>query len=151
MREGLLKGIETMKKNAKLYPFTCPICKNTYYYQKYVADSKKFCSIKCVAKSGSWGKGVEASAKASHLKNLQLKSTIKQDIDNWVLENQELVLSCPYNKITTTLKPLLELIQNKYGIKDIRTLFICYRGVSSRKEFLDKLKNIIYISKENVC
>ena len=28
-RQGLLKGAETMKRNAKQYPFTCPICKNT--------------------------------------------------------------------------------------------------------------------------
>ena len=93
MRYGLKKGTETMKKNIKRYPFTCPR----------------------------------------------------------VFSNENIVLNCPYNKITTTLKPLLEFIQDKYDIKDIRSLFACYPNINSRKAFLDKLKNIIYISKENVC
>lgn len=151
MRYGLTKGTETVKKNVKKYPFTCPVCHKTFYYQKHIAESKKFCSIQCSAKTGSWKKGVKASAEANHLKNIQFKSKVRQDINEWILSHENIVLSCPYNKITPTLKPLLTLIEEKYNIKDIRTLFICYEGVNSRKTFLDKLKNIIYISKENVC
>lgn len=151
MRYGLKKGTETMKKNIKRYPFTCPICHQTFYYPKHIAECKLFCSTNCAAKSGSWIKGVKASSIASHEKNIQLKKTIKHDIEQWVFSNENIVLNCPYNKITTTLKPLLEFIQDKYDIKDIRNLFACYPNINSRKAFLDKLKNIIYISKENVC
>ena len=151
MRYGLKKGTETMKKNIKRYPFTCPICHQTFYYPKHITECKLFCSTNCAAKSGSWIKGVKASSIASHEKNIQLKKTIEHDIEQWVFSNENIVLNCPYNKITTTLKSLLEFVQDKYDIKDIRSLFACYPNINSRKAFLDKLKNIIYISKENVC
>lgn len=50
MRQGLLKGAETMKLNAKTYPFTCPVCHRTFYYPKHIAESKKFCSKNELAK-----------------------------------------------------------------------------------------------------
>ena len=81
MRYGLKKGTETMKKNIKRYPFTCPICHQTFYYPKHIAECKLFCSTNCAAKSGSWIKGVKASSIASHEKNIQLKKTIKHDIE----------------------------------------------------------------------
>ena len=145
------KKAETMKANAKKYPFRCPICNKVFYYEKNVADKKKSCSQICAARSGSWKKGVKVGAEQSHKKNIDKKQIIRQDIIEWVLDNQDLVLSCPYNKISTTLINLRILIKDKYDIKDWRTIFICFDGVHSLKSLLDKLRNIIYISKENVC
>ena len=151
MRYGLQKGVETMKANTRKYPFRCPICNKVFYYEKNVADKKKYCSQKCATRSGSWRKGVNASAEQSHKRNIEKKQTIRKDIIEWALDNQGLVLSCPYNKISTTLIDLKTLIKDKYDIKDWRTIFICFDCVHSLKSLLDKLKNIIYISKENVC
>lgn len=151
MRQGLLKGADTMKRNAKQYPFTCPICNKTYYYEKCIAESKKYCSCLCASKAGAWKVGVENSAKLNHKKNIERKKIIKDDIINWVLDNEEAVLNCPYNKITTTLSGLRDMLFEKYNIKDIRTIYICFDETKSRKELLDRLKEIIYISKENVC
>ena len=151
MRYGLQKGAETMKANAKKYPFKCPICNKVFYYERYITAKRKYCSIKCAARSGSWEKGVKASAEQIHKKNIDRKQIIKQDIIEWVLNNQDVVLTCPYNKISTTLVDLKILIKEKYDIKDWRTIFICFDDVNSLKSLLDKLKNIIYISKENVC
>lgn len=151
MREGLQKGTETMKKNAKKYPFQCPVCNKVFYYEKHIANNKKFCSLKCTTKSGAWEKGVAASKEQSHKNNVENKKIIKQDIVSWVLDHQELVLSCPYNRISTTLIDLQKYLYEKYGIKDWRSFFICFDNTKSLKTMLDKLKEIIYISKENVC
>lgn len=151
MRQGLLKGAETMKRNAKQYPFTCPICNKTYYYERYIAESKKYCSNECTTKSGSWKIGVESSAKANHERNLDRKKIIKNDIIDWILNNEETVLNCPYNKIETTLYELKNMLLKKHNIKDIRSIYICFDGVKNKKTLLDRLKEIIYISKENVC
>ena len=43
------------------------------------------------------------------------------------------------------------MLFEKHGIKDIRSIFICFDGVTNRKTLLDRLKEIIYISKENIC
>lgn len=150
MRNGLLKGAETMKRNAKTYPFTCPVCHKTYYYQKHIAESKKFCSHECAGKGMNWQKGVYNSAKLIHERNIERKKIIKEDIIKWVINNENTVLKCPYNKISSNLIGLTEMLQKQYNIKDLRTIFICF-NVKNLKELLDKLKETIYISKENVC
>jgi group I intron endonuclease len=150
MKQGLLKGVETMKRNAKTYPFTCPICNKTFYYPKYIADSKKFCSNECARKGINWQKGVYESARLNHEKNIERKKIIKNHIVDWVLHNEKIVLNCPYNKITANLTGLVDMLTEKYNIKDLRTIYICF-DVKNLKELLDKLKEIIYISKENVC
>lgn len=150
MKNGLLKGAETMKRNAKLYPFTCPVCHKVYYYQKHIAESKKFCSNECASIGMNWKKGVYNSAKINHERNIERKKIIKDDIVKWLLNNEYTVLNCPYNKISTNFVGLIEMLQTKYNIKDLRSIFICF-SVKNLKELLDKLKEIIYISKENVC
>ena len=150
MRNGLLEGTETMKKNAKKFPFTCPVCKKTFYYQKAVAENKKYCSNKCAAKDGSWKIGVQKSSEMNHKRNLENKKIIKEQIVNWV-NNKETVLNCPYNKISTTLKDLRALLIKEYNIKDFRTIYICFENVTNMKSLLDKLKEIACVSKENVC
>lgn len=151
MRQGLLKGAETMKRNAKQYPFTCPICNNTYYYEKNIAKNKKYCSNACATKSGAWKLGVENGAKANHERNIERKKLIKNDIIDWVLNNEELILNCPYNKIEKTLSELKNILLDKYNIKDLRSIYICFNDVKNKKTLLDRLKEIVYISKENVC
>ena len=150
MRNGLLKGAETMKKKARRYPFFCPICKRTKYYKKAQLANKKYCSNKCAGAGGIWKKGVENSAKLNHQRNLERKEKIKDDIITWVNSNQETVLSCPYNKISNTLIGLRNMLQEKYDIKDLRSIFICF-DVKNLKSLLDKLKEVVNISKENVC
>lgn len=151
MRAGLLKGAETMKKNAKRYPFTCPICKRTFYYEKYMLKNKKYCSNKCAAKDGSWTSGVENSAKLNHQRNIERKKIIKNDIIDWVLKNKEIVLMCPNNKIETTLYGLKSMLLEKHNIKDVRTIYVCFDNIKSKKALLNELKNIIHFSKENIC
>ena len=77
------------------------------------------------------------------------KKEIKKDIEKWVLENKNLVLNCPKNKIRTTLSSLINLINKKYEIKDFRSLFTCFDNVHNMKSFLIELQNII--PEENVC
>lgn len=150
MRAGLLKGAETMKKNAKKYPFICPVCGKTFYYEKSISEKKKYCSLQCSANDKTWEKGVYNSAKINHERNVERKENIKNDVIKWVLCNEKTVLDCPYNKISNNLIGLRDMLEKHYNIKDLRSIFICF-DVKNLKELLDKLKEIIYISKENVC
>lgn len=150
MRAGLIKGSETMKKNVKRYPFICPVCGKTFYYEKWVANKKKYCSNECTAKSGNWKIGIEKAAELNHARNVENKSIISQDVVKWIMSNKDTVLKCPYNKITNHLNGLVDMLKEKHGIKDLRSIFICF-GVKNKKELLDKFKEMIINSKENVC
>lgn len=98
----------------------------------------------------NWQKGVYRSAELNHKKNIARKKIIKNSITDWVIKNENIVLNCPYNKITSTLVGLNVLLIEKYNIKDLRSIYICFE-VKNLRSLLDKLKEIIYISKENVC
>lgn len=150
MRDGLIKGSQTMKrKPKKLVEFICanPNCKKKLMLLPYEAKNKKFCSSYCSGKI-SGIKGIQIATEQKHADNIKQKQEITKFILNWCVENKNIIINCPYNKITTTLKHLLSKIKEKYNIKDFRSLFICF-NVTSRKEFLSFLKN--YIAKENIC
>lgn len=150
MREGLRKGTETVKRNKRLYEFICPVCGKKIYDYKYAVAKRKYCSKKCAVQAGSHMNAVKTSAILNHQRNMERKQQLKLIIVQWAMEHTELVLNCPYNKITSTLHELFEMLSNTYGIKDIRTIFACF-NVESRKELLSQLKQIINTSKENIC
>lgn len=145
MRAGAIKGLNTFYENCrnKRVECICPVCGSLRIRPLWEAKKYRFCSNKCAGKIVGI-KGVMAARDKLMRENIEYKKEISIFILQWVLENKELVLSCPYNKITTTLIPLLNEIRMKYEIIDFRTLFLCF-NVSSRKEFLKYLKD--YISK----
>lgn len=150
MMEGLRKGTETVKKNKKLFQFQCPVCGKILYESYYQVKNRKHCSLKCAAASGSCKKGLEQSIINIRERNIETKTVIKKFIIDWAMDHKDTVMNCPYNKITTTLQELLDLIYEEYNIKDFRSIYLCLEA-TSRKDFLKKLKEIIYISEENIC
>lgn len=145
MLEGLRKGTKTVKQRAKnnFVIVKCLQCGKEIKLKPHQAKDRKFCSNECLGEYNKiTGRTKEASkiaADITHQNNLNRKEIIKKDIIDWVSSNKDIVLSCPKNKISTTLKPLFSFIKEKYGIKDFRSLFICFE-VNNRKDFLDKLK-----------
>ena len=70
-------------------------------------------------------------------KRKNIHREIKIYIIQWTMENQELVLSTPYNKINSTIKPMTEEISRLYGIKDMRVISKAVFGIDlGRKELL---------------
>ena len=75
-----------------------------------------------------------------------------RNIYNWSLDNRELVLNTPYNKISTTLNALFEQIENKYNIKDKRTISKAIFGKDKgRKKTLLHLKEFVLNTQYDVC
>lgn len=150
MLNGLRKGIATQKsKPPKIKTFICEYCGKCITVPAYEISKRKYCSNQCVANANKWKKGVEKAAVITHQRNAIKKSMMKEDIVNWVNNNKELVLNCPKNKIRSTLSGLIDMIEDKYKIKDFRSIFSCFDNVTNMKTFLQELKNII--PEENVC
>jgi len=153
MRAGLQKGTEAWKnkcKNNRIL-FVCPICNKEELLPPHLAD-KIYCSNACRKTDGKCKEvAMQASkiaAQKAHEKNANKKSEIASDIINWAKDNSELIFSCPKNKITSTLAPLLLYIQEKYDLKDMRSLFLCF-DVKNKKEFLLYLQSKLV--EENIC
>ena len=150
MLNGLRKGVETQKsKSPKIKTFICASCGKNITVPAYEISKRKYCSNQCVANDNRWKKGVEEAAKMTHQRNIIKKVMIKEDIVDWVGNNKELVLNCPKNKIRNTLSGLINMVEEKYGIKDFRSIFSCFDNVTNMKTSLQELQNII--PKENVC
>lgn len=153
MLEGLRKGTVTwqeMCKNKRVL-FVCPYCGKEEYLPPHLVRKKKACSFQCKKDHGGFREqSIYASSRAAesvHNKNIENKKIIKKDIENWCLKNANLVLNCPKNKIVPALTPLLKLIEDKYNIIDIRSLFVCFE-VKNKKDFLHQLQTFL---KENIC
>ena len=150
MLNGLRKGVETQRsKSPKIKTFICASCGKNITVPAYEISKRKYCSNQCVANDNRWKKGVEKAAKITHQRNIIKKTMIKEDIVDWVGNNKELVLNCPKNKIRNTLSGLINMIEEKYGIKDFISIFSCFDNVTNMKTFLQELQSII--PKENVC
>lgn len=146
------KGTETVKKQAKLnyIEWICPVCGKVLKLKPFETKNRQTCgAASCKVAMGTWKKGIDKAKETLHKKNIENKTQIKNEIVEWVLNNKEIVYSCPYNKISSTLSELHDMIFDKFNIKDWRSVYICF-DVKNLKELLDKLKEII-TSKENIC
>lgn len=72
-----------------------------------------------------------------HKKNCEERS---KKIYEWIQKNKDYVLSVPFNKISTCLYVLAELI----GAKDFRTV-VSSVGAKNKKDFLTKIKEYVKI------
>lgn len=108
-----------------------------------VNSKRKYCSKKCAGKVC-----IQKAIEKNELDYINNKEIIKNFILNWVKDNKDLILNCKYNKISTTLQPLYELIEKEFNILDKRTISNIF-DTDSRKEFLLYLKE--YVTSENVC
>lgn len=68
---------------------------------------------------------------------------IREFSEEWAKENRKIVTECPFNRITSTLKPLFDEIENLYDVKDMRVISKAICGKDSRKEMLKHLKDIV--------
>ena len=145
MLDGLLKGVQTCKEKAEnnFVEMKCKYCEKIFYLKPYESKNRKYCSLECAnndLKSSMKDKAHIAAILARE-DNINRKEIVKKDIIDWVINNREIIKNCPKNKITTVLKPMTDIIFEKYNIKDIRSLFICF-SVKNRKDFLIELQKL---------
>jgi group I intron endonuclease len=154
MLRGLRKGSEVWKNEChnNRVKFICPQCGDVLFLSQYEAKTKRYCSIDCAKEAGIYKKialkATERAGVLAHEKNLKRKRDIADFITDWVINNSDYVMSCKYNNITNHFKPLTNLLRDKYGIFDLRSIYICFNAVN-KKDLLRILQNIA--SEENIC
>ncbi|WP_047984151.1 PDDEXK family nuclease [Ornithinibacillus californiensis] len=109
-----------------------------------ITSTKRYCSREC-----SGITAIKRATKSYMTKRNEIHRNIKKHIIFWSLNNMDIVLSTPYNKINSNLKPLLDEIKSLYGVQDSRVISKAVFGEDcGRKELLKFMKQVC---NENVC
>ncbi|MBD7983176.1 restriction endonuclease [Sporosarcina sp. Sa2YVA2] len=120
----------------------CSLCTKTFTVIQ--TSTRIYCSREC--------SGTVAMKNATNvyvMKRKNIHSEIKKYVIQWSLENKEIVLSTPFNKINSTIKPMTEEILYRFDVKDFRVISRAVFGIDKgRKELLKYMKRLC---SENVC
>lgn len=143
MREGLLKGTETMKKKAleNFVDFECPHCHKIIKLKPFEAKQRTYCSQECSqqARHEEMSKQIQDVIELNKHNYLKLVDNRVSLIIEWLKQNSEKIINCKLNN----LKFLSELAEY-IGVKDTRTVGKAL-GVSGKKDIILKLKELIKI------
>lgn len=144
MLEGLRKSGLSQKGKIKI-PREKRICKNCGACFTVIRTStKKFCSQSCAGKNA-----IKRATEVYVSKRERLHVEIRNYIILWSKLNKDVILNAKLNKISTILVPLLNEIQNLFGVKDLRIISKAVFGKDlGRKELLKFMKGVC---NENVC
>lgn len=147
MKDGLNKATLKWKQvsREKHIDIVCPVCGTKLCLPKWEAKERIYCSRKC-ASVINLSTTTLAAAEANSIRAKLNRDNLKEEVQEWSLNNKELILNCPKNRISTELAEIYS-IARKYNIFDWRTISKAVSGRFSRKDLLDYLQEYI----ENVC
>ncbi|WP_316569633.1 restriction endonuclease [Neobacillus sp. YIM B06451] len=138
MLEGLKKS--GMKKGYIKVPREIRICTECVKeFKVLVTSPQKFCSQSCA------GKVAIRNATARYMdKRKSIRNSLKDYIVKWSIDNKEIVLETPLNKIKPTMEPLVINIQKQFGVKDFRVISGAVFGEDrGRKELIRFMKECV--------
>lgn len=144
MVEGLRNSGLRQKGKIKI-PREVRVCMScAIEFEVLVTSKKTFCSRKCS------GKKAIQLATLKYMKSRHNEhKIIRQYVLKWALNNKQIILSTPLNRITPTISKLLEEIFLLYGIKDIRVITKAVLGEDlGRKELIQFMKKYC---REKIC
>lgn len=144
MVEGLRQSGLAQKGKIRIPRETrfCKLCSKGFDIIK--TSTRIYCSRKCAGKVA-----ISLATDVYMSKRSVIHSEIKNYIIQWTMDNQEIVLSTPFNKIQSTIKPMTDEILRRYGVKDMRVISKAVFGFDrGRKELLRFMKELC---SENVC
>lgn len=131
----LLSGVEKIPREIRL----CKYKKCNKEFKVIQTSNQSYCSLNCNAKNQA------KNASLTRWKgNEKIHNEIKEYVLEWSKNNEQLIITTPYNKIKTTIQPLLFEIENRFKIRDIRIVTKAVLGEGKgRKDLLKFLKEQI--------
>lgn len=144
MVEGLRKSGLTQKGKIKTPRVRrqCLIC--NFEFEVLVTSNQKFCSKVCAGKNA-----IEFATREYVNKRRGIHEEIKQFVIKWSIIHSDIVLSTPFNKVSTTIDDMTTEIERLYGVKDLRVISKAVFGKDQgRKELLLFMKKVC---NEKIC
>lgn len=149
MKDGLNKGIITWKNICadNRVTIVCAACGKSFCVPPYMSKTRKFCSQKC-SSSCSFEKGLERANELNLIANTTRRNHFRDSIMKWANENRDIVIDCPYNKISTQLHEIQIIASNTLGATDWRSICLAICGCTSKKKLLQFMKETMC---EKIC
>ena len=146
MSNGLKKATEEWIKisEEQRVVFICESCGKEMLLPKWEANKRKYCSRKCSSKHVALNALLIANKR-------NLEETNKKDmliteiVIQWSIQNCNLILNCPKNKITPTLQDMINKVYTSTGVKDLRSIARAVCKSKSKIELLKYLQDIVKI------
>lgn len=138
MIEGLRKSGLAQKGKIKVSreERECKLCNKEFTVLK--TSLQRFCSSKCSAANN-----IALATKKYVANRNKILNEVHEYIIKWTMQNKVTVKDIPNNKISTMLAPMLEEIENQFGVKDIRVISKAVFGVDKgRKELIRYMKSL---------
>jgi len=133
---------DAKKPRSKRTTLKCKNCGEEFTVTE-AKDYRQYCSVECANTSKANIENLKRMSETM-IRNKENKyNNIKQYIEIWAKENNDIIKEMKLNKITPLLKILINNINNKFGVKDMRVITDAVCKSKSRKEFAKYLKSII--------
>ncbi|MCM3161704.1 restriction endonuclease [Metabacillus litoralis] len=134
MKKGYIRVARVQRK--------CIECNKEY--EVLSTSPKKYCSRTCSGNSAIRNATVQYMEKRE-----SIHKGIRDYVIRWSIDNKDIVLGTPLNKIKTTISQLIHDIQSKFGVKDIRVISKAVFGEDrGRKELIRFMKKVC---NEKIC
>ena len=144
MRAGLEKATQTWVQICKdnRVECVCENCGKVLLLPPWEAEKRRYCSQEC-ANQINIKKATEKAAIINTERRLNRDEAFKEAIQQWASNNRDLVLTCPGNKISTTLTEIQDIAKTQFGFSDWRCISTAICGNPSKKEMLKCLKEMV--------
>jgi hypothetical protein len=137
LKDGTKKWQEKCK--AKRVSWVCPFCGTVIEnLPPWEAKKKKVCSVKCPEYKVN-PKGLTLANERNKERFEARDREIRDFIYAWCLYHKEYIYKCPKNKIAPAYKGLIDIIQEKFGVMDFRSMIRTVIGSYNRKMFVQHI------------
>lgn len=147
LRDGTKKFQEICKYNrehgihkVEKVDFKCICCGKIIKLFPGQVKERKFCSQECSMKYNT-----KERFRALHKIEVAEKryKLIREEVYIWSRNNSDIIMSCPFNKVSTCLKELYNLLKDKYDVKDWRTICKALGVEGGRKNMVLYIRNYL--------
>lgn len=135
--KALFTGIERSEREDRI----CPSCGTEF--RVTLADAKQYCSLKCANDSNQ--PYLDEGRETMSINRENSRKELQSFVYEWSLNNKDIIINTPYNKITTNLKELYDNIENKFNISDARTIS---KSVLSPEDRVGRSSRVQYSRKD---
>ena len=115
----------------------CSLCSEVFIVMQ--TSTRIYCSREC---SGTAAMKIATDVYVK--KREDIHGEIKKYVIQWTIENKEIVLSTPFNKINSTIKPMTDEIFYRFDVKDFRVISKAIFGIDKgRKELIEIYEEVM--------